>query len=49
MTRRLILAACVTDDGYLIGGDPDIRQQSNAVLGRFLARLFGFPLSAEAG
>ncbi|EKE77344.1 dienelactone hydrolase family protein [Oceanibaculum indicum] len=49
VTRRLILAACVTDDGYLIGGDPDIRQQSNAVLGRFLARLFGFPLSAEAG
>ena len=49
ITRRLILAACVTDDGYMIGGDPDIRRLSNAVLGRFLARLFGFPLTAEAG
>ncbi|MFN3461484.1 MAG: dienelactone hydrolase family protein [Oceanibaculum sp.] len=49
ITRRLILANCVTDDGYLIGGDPDIRRQSNAVLGRFLARLFELPLTADAG
>lgn len=49
ITRRLILAACVTDDGYMIGGDPDVRRRSNAVLGQFLARLFGFPQTAEAG
>ena len=49
ITRRLILAACVTDDGYMIGGDPDIRRRSNAVLGRFLARLFGYPVAGEAG
>ena len=35
-SRKLILGLCSSSEGYLIGGDPDIRRQSNAELARFL-------------
>jgi dienelactone hydrolase len=35
--RKLILAACTSGDGYLIGRDLAVRQRSTADLGRFLA------------
>jgi dienelactone hydrolase len=38
-TRKLILAACSNSDGYLIGRDDAVRDQSNRDLGRFLTRV----------
>ncbi len=39
-TRRLILAACVDSDGYLIGRDDTVRAKSNQAVGDFLSRAF---------
>lgn len=36
VTRRLILAACTDEEGFLIGRDETIRRRSNAELARFL-------------
>ena len=40
ITRRLILAACVDSEGYLIGRDDGVRRKSNQAMGRFLSRAF---------
>ena len=40
LARRIILALCVRDEGYLIGRDDDVRTRSNRDLGRFLRRIF---------
>lgn len=42
-TRKLILALCVDDQGYLIGRDDDVRRKSNRDLGRFLETVFARP------
>ncbi|MEM6849215.1 MAG: alpha/beta fold hydrolase [Pseudomonadota bacterium] len=34
--RTIMLGLCANTDGYLIGGDPEVRIQSNAALARFL-------------
>lgn len=34
--RTIMLALCANFDGYLIGGDPEVRIQSNAALAKFL-------------
>lgn len=38
--RRMILGLCADADGYLMGRDDEVRAQSNAAMGRFLARAF---------
>ena len=48
ITRRLILAACSSEDGFLIGADPGLRERSNAELARFLNPVL-FPPSRGAG
>ena len=40
ISRRLILAACVDSDGYLIGRDDNVRAKSNRAVGQFLTRAF---------
>ncbi|NKB48277.1 MAG: dienelactone hydrolase [Alphaproteobacteria bacterium] len=40
ISRRLILAACVDSDGYLIGRDDNVRAKSNRAVGDFLTRAF---------
>ncbi len=40
LTRRVILAACVDSEGYLIGRDDRVRARSNRDVGRFLMRAF---------
>jgi dienelactone hydrolase len=40
-TRRLILFACVTREGYDIAGDAAIKRRSDADLGRFLQKVLG--------
>ncbi len=40
ISRRLILAACVGSEGYLIGRDDSVRAKSNRAVGRFLTRAF---------
>lgn len=42
LARRIILALCVGEDGYLIGADEAVRARSNADVTAFLARVFGF-------
>ncbi len=39
-TRKLILALCADQAGYLIGRDDDVRARSNADLARFLDKVF---------
>ncbi len=39
-TRKMILAFCVANDGYMIGRDDAVRAKSNADLTRFLGRIF---------
>ena len=46
LARRAILALCVDDDGYMIGRDDDVRERSNAELGRFLAKALAVPADA---
>jgi hypothetical protein len=46
VTRRLILAACSSDEGYLIGSDEAVRVQSNGELARFLNPVL-FPAGQE--
>ena len=41
LLRRVILAMCVDDEGYMIGRDPAVRARSNRDVGRFLAEVFG--------
>lgn len=43
LTRKVMLAWCTANEGYLIGRDDGIRAKSNRELGRFLARLFDTP------
>ena len=40
LTRKVMLALCTDEEGYLIGRDDKIRAKSNRELGRFLMRLF---------
>ncbi len=40
ISRRLILAACVDSEGYLIGRDDSVRVKSNRAVGQFLTRAF---------
>ncbi|MDH3737633.1 MAG: dienelactone hydrolase family protein [Alphaproteobacteria bacterium] len=40
LSRRLILAACVDSEGYLIGRDDGVRAKSNRAVGQFLTRAF---------
>jgi dienelactone hydrolase len=40
ISRRLILAACVDSEGYLIGRDDTVRAKSNRAMGQFLTRAF---------
>jgi len=39
LSRKVILALCVDDGGYLIGRDEAVRSRSNDLVGRFLARV----------
>jgi dienelactone hydrolase len=41
ISRRLILAACVGSEGYLIGRDDSVRTKSNSAVAQFLTRAFG--------
>lgn len=43
LSRKIILALCVDDGGYLIGRDEAVRARSNAEVGRFLARVLTPP------
>lgn len=49
LARRAILALCVDEDGYMIGRDDGVRERSNAILGRFLAKALAAPADAGAG
>lgn len=40
LSRKLLLGLCSDSDGYLIGKNSEVRAQSNAALGRFLANAF---------
>ena len=40
-TRKVLLGLCSDSDGYLIGANADVREQSNRALGAFLSRAFG--------
>lgn len=39
-TRKLMLALCVAEEGYLIGRDEAVRARSNRDMGRFLEKAF---------
>ena len=43
MTRRAILALCVSREGYLIGRDDAVRTRSNAAVGDFLVSVLADP------
>ena len=49
ISRRLILASCVDESGYLIGADSAVREKSNREVGRFLMDIFGFAPTGQAG
>jgi hypothetical protein len=43
LTRKLLLAFCVSAKPYPIGRDDAVRAESNRDFGRFLARVFSAP------
>ena len=45
LTRKVMLALCTEDEGYLIGRDDRIRAKSNGEMGRFLSKVFGATVS----